>query len=318
MLQHGAAPQPLPVALTGLCSPLLLRDGNAPASYNHHVGWVLAPRAGDGAGGPSLSATLDAASDGGRRRLAVHTPCKEPVAIKRENVRPCLAAPASLYDDVSPAQEAALVARPLLDEATPGACDLVGNLPADAVEQALADVLPAFAVGRVVEKLKVPPVDMRAVSVVGASSSAPEGRYNFKPESTLEPGIDSCWISAEGTAQNGVAREYIDYRLATEDDGEPGLRRVRYVGMRCPMPPAGPLAVKQFHLEALPLKEGASPQRTPTFHMLRLGAQTHVMQWFELPEPMECAALRLCCTKNFLGDELPYAHSIGFWEISFK
>ena len=83
-------------------------------------------------------------------------------------------------------------------------------------------------------------------------------------------------------------------------------------------PPAGPLAVKQFHLEALPLKEGASPQRTPTFHMLRLGAQTHVMQWFELPEPMECAALRLCCTKNFLGDELPYAHSIGFWEISFK
>ena len=320
----------------GFLLTVVFHSLSSSVSYSHRLGYVLVP--------PSVmkqcdcipeSATTEASafpspapedvlallSAQGKRRIAVHTPEHAPVAVRVANVIPApFGGPDSMFDDLSTQQRAECANRTKLPMVTAPPSLLKGNIARNGVETALEELdYPRLVAARIADKLSVPPVTMEEVTVVRWSSMGEENvRYNFHPKSTLEKGDASCWISANGTAMNGISNEFLEYQLAR--DGSP--RRIQYVGMRCPMPPAGPLAVKQFHLEwddDDDDDDDDGSKCSPTFTMLQLAPSTSVMQWFMLTEPpLEASVVRLRCTKNFQGHDVPYANSIGFWEIAFR
>jgi hypothetical protein len=181
-----------------------------------------------------------------------------------------------------------------------------------------------------------------------------------------------AWISAPGTFVGGEGAEWIEYELAggaaavsgttascgaksaqetglAEEGGDcdaalldPRLRRLRTVGVRVPVPPAGPLAAKCFHLEAPMIgvigeqvseyvrgilsehgQSGDGWMRVSDDFTLLLDEpgsnpmyEWAVATWAESLE-MQLDRVRLVFTENFTGAHNPWADSVGLWEVTF-
>ena len=94
-------------------------------------------------------------------------------------------------------------------------------------------------VREVMDLFRIAKPDMAEVAVLSCSSqNSPSHMYSFDPKCTLEPGTNSCWISASSTLESGRFAEWILYSLG------PQRRRVDFVRMMIPMLPAGPLSVR--------------------------------------------------------------------------
>ena len=251
----------------------------------------------------------------------------------------------------------------------PRAYVVIGGHAGDEVEAALlrATGLPQGIVERVARSLEVPRVEHRRVRAAGCSSVAEAGAaYSFGAAETLVPWLDDAsggrreaWISAPGTYHRGEGREWLEYELAGDRGvgGEcgdkhallhPGIRRLRTVSVRIPVPPAGPLAARMFHLEApreeideLLRWEGGSEARgswrlgepglsgderwvraSSDFELLPSERGTNPMyewavaQWSPRLE-LAVSRVRLVFTSNFTGKENPWADAVGVWEVRF-
>lgn len=165
-------------------------------------------------------------------------------------------------------------------------------------------------------RLRVVAVDMGHVLVTGCSSQAePNPFYDFRAASVLEPGIESCWISAPGTAVGGAAREHLDFDLCPAAEGsEPSWRRVSRVSIR--IPESGPLSVRKFHVE-IP-HGGAWVRCSPTLETIANRGRMHPMETFQLPVPLLARRLRLVFTENMYGYADRSADAIGLWEVRFS
>lgn len=134
-------------------------------------------------------------------------------------------------------------------------------------EDAIAKVILAF--------LLVSPAD-EAVSV-----SATSTRGDFPLSSVLDDDDSTWWISAEGSMPNGRGREALIFTF-------PSRRLVRYIGIRIPPLPHGPLSVRRFALE------GDGKAHPITF----LTRDESGTQEFAVVPPLECSELRLLCFTN--------------------
>uniref|UniRef100_A0A7S3Y914 Uncharacterized protein n=1 Tax=Lotharella globosa TaxID=91324 RepID=A0A7S3Y914_9EUKA len=189
---------------------------------------------------------------------------------------------------------------------------------------------PSSITNLVLSYLVVKQAQMGDVKVLGSSSSANPGSfYSFHPRSTIEPGTETCWISREGTCENGIAHEHVMYSFGDVP------RLVSAVAMR--IPSDGPLSVQKFHLEVPNLEnttgtpkvhprlqakggEGARQEgggldtkenlvwkrATPDFQMIRGPSGTHPMQEFLVEPAITCNLLRVVCTKNMQVSNLPH------------
>jgi len=146
------------------------------------------------------------------------------------------------------------------------------------------------------------------VSVDSFSSHAQQSLlndYNFKPESTLEPGEESCWIS--GRHRRDGNPEWITYNLSPDKT----LRRVDYVSMSIPVLPQGPLSVRNFKLEYS--EDCINFKSHPDHNYDTLDCNG--LQEFAVIPPIEASKIKLvCCTNAALDSQL----ALGFWQIHFS
>lgn len=164
-------------------------------------------------------------------------------------------------------------------------------------------------VNRVLDFLRVNVVKMKEVKAVACSSNHGNGTSQSM-HGTLMREEGTWWISAPGTALQGVANEWVEYSLG------PAPRRVDRVSLRIPEMPSGPLSVRKFHLE-VPNPTGSPGDYIPVTTTL-VTLDTDKMQSFALLPPVEAQSLRIVCTENAAGSQYEGFNCIGFLDISFS
>lgn len=101
---------------------------------------------------------------------------------------------------------------------------------------------------------------------------------------------------------------------------------MRFVQMRIPVPPAGPLAVKMFHLEVPDGSAANHYDMSSNYHWKRASADFEMLpskevmnplETFRIDPPVESHVIRLVLTRNMMGHMDPGATSVGFWSIRF-
>ena len=165
---------------------------------------------------------------------------------------------------------------------------------------------------RIVGYLKIPLVLHKQVTAVSCSSVHGAGPHQSM-HGTLIRDHGSWWISGVGpTKSDFVPRskirrqfcEYVQYQLG------PTAVRCDTVSMRIPSLPAGPLSVREFHLE-VPDSIGDYSCVSANFVTL----DTDNVQEFAIVPPIESQFVRVVCTRNAGG---PGCNNIGFFDIGFS
>jgi len=186
----------------------------------------------------------------------------------------------------------------------------------------------AELVSHVLGFLKLRPVDMARVRVVGASSSG-EDDPRCSPAFTLDSAHDTWWISAHNSCPNGHGQEWVEFDLGADDVC------VRLFHLTIPPLPSGPLSVRHLHLQAcsepptpVPPADAAPvpPADAVERNWRRVSADWTTLdaptqQTFALEPPLERTRyVRVVCTTNAAADEewLYAPSSIGFFSCSFS
>lgn len=120
---------------------------------------------------------------------------------------------------------------------------------------------------QVLSFLIVEKVNMSEVSVIGCSSflRPSEGQvYTFRPEASLIDNENDCWMSGDASFHKGLGEEWIEYALSSDCT----FRRITFVSIRIPKLPAGPNAVKTFHLE-VPVTDSTKSDGTSSSTFIR-------------------------------------------------
>ena len=182
----------------------------------------------------------------------------------------------------------------------------------------------------VVPHLIAKKVVMSEVRVTGCSSQlrAEDGHlYTFQPQSVLQDNDEDCWLSELGTIRGGVGEEWLEFSLSGESTGaENSRRRVEIVAMRIPCLPAGPNAVKCFHLE-VPVDQAKGHDEDtfvrasddlvmPTYSMHHAPYPESIQVPFVLFPAIEASRLRVVMTESH---EMQHTTNecIGLWSIIF-
>ncbi|KAJ1460436.1 hypothetical protein M885DRAFT_509416 [Pelagophyceae sp. CCMP2097] len=175
-----------------------------------------------------------------------------------------------------------------------------------------ADLVP-----RVLAFLIVRTVDPAHVKSCGASSCM--GGFSNHANTTKPETEESWWVSAAGSCPNGVGREWVAFDLGD-------ARRIRFVSVRIPPLPSGPLSVRTFHLETCIDGGGVGAWRaaSPEFTTLDTGE----LQEFQVVPAVDARFVRLVCSQNAVAHLLdhrpelrvvvPLPNAIGLFEIGFR
>lgn len=137
-------------------------------------------------------------------------------------------------------------------------------------------------------------VPLSGFMVSGCSSK----RGDFPLTEVMNSDESTWWISATGSMPRGIGREWLQFSF-------PGIRSVRFLGIKIPPLPQGPLSVREFHvlsrrtdLPACQLPDDsddawqlASPPNLQTLDTAR-------MQEFVFDPAIETNKVRLVCTKT--------------------
>lgn len=170
--------------------------------------------------------------------------------------------------------------------------------------------------GHVVDYLVSVPIDSSAVLVSGCSSS----RGDFSLTEALSDNARTWWISGAGTMPRGIGNEWLQFSF-------PCVGCVRFMGIKIPPLPQGPLSVRDFHvlsrrtdMEGLKLADDsedawqlASPLNLQTLDTAR-------MQEFVFEPAIETNKVRLVCTKTAAAGSMSGmfgADCVGLFQVQF-
>ena len=174
-------------------------------------------------------------------------------------------------------------------------------------------------VAHIISFLRVQPVDMLRVRVVGASSTGEGPRCS--PAFALDASQETWWLSAH-TMPAGRGAEWVEFDLGDE----PVV--IQQIHLTIPPLPQGPLSVRHFHLEGCAddpaLPAAARKWRRASHDLTTLDCGS--AQIFALVRPLEHARyVRIVCTCNAAAaDEARAALGfgtappiVGFFSLAF-
>lgn len=240
---------------------LVYLSGLKDRSYNDHVCHVVRPvDVETGRAGVELhrSLWLDIQDVETKRRRDI------PLAVKPENLKLCRR-PSEFPETTSPI---GTLSKPFLQTIL---CDRGWSLPVE-----LFEIVHGY--------IEIKKLIVTDVTVSGCSST----RGDFPIGCVIKDGEEKWWISADGSFVGGEGEEHLEFSFGSKP------RRIRFLGMRIPTLPAGPLSVRNFHLLA---KGGLHSDWVPVTGELETLDRPE-MQEFAIHPPIEATAVRLVCTKN--------------------
>merc|ERR1719440_1919957 len=171
------------------------------------------------------------------------------------------------------------------------------GVQAEAITRLLAESgwgLPTGIAAAVADLLVTVPVDGADVSVSGCSSS----RGDFPLTETLTDNEQTWWISAAGSMPRGVGREWLEFSFTC-------VCCVRFIGIKIPPLPHGPLSVREFHIQkrrvdsaGLNLTDDCESAWDMATRLPLQTLNTARMQEFVFNPAIETNKVRLVCTKT--------------------
>jgi len=184
-----------------------------------------------------------------------------------------------------------------------------GKVDPERVAEILLKPIKTLAIVEcIVKYLLVKSANGQDVINVSASGNAlPSSLYTFAPQSLLEPGTDSCWISQRQIVNTFKEKQpFEDMWVMFEFDN---IVRVQSFSVRIPRLPNGPLSVRTFVLAtSIDGKEFEISPRKYTTH------DTDHIQHFCCDLPMEAKFVKMICLTAADSD----SDSVGLWEVQFN
>lgn len=175
-------------------------------------------------------------------------------------------------------------------------------------------VLPPDLAARVVSFLTVQPVDPNRLTAQCCSSH--DGVHRL--QEAVSDSENTWWLARSGTMPDGKGREYVQFALKPKvpvaealcaplfASSPSTLCRLRYVRIKIPTLPLGPLSVREFHLETFDLYRGWRPI-TPTFCV---NGNHEGWQTFAVPGGgRDVSEVRVVCTSNQMA---PYLEKVDW------
>jgi len=133
-----------------------------------------------------------------------------------------------------------------------------------------------------------------SVRCVGASSS----RGDFALSAVLESDDSKWWISGDSVYRCGKGWEWLEFVVSPDDQP----RRVGGIGVRIPVLPYGPLAVRTFLLHYCKEERKHHPREWHHHpHLFATLDRDEMQQFAILDPPIDATRIRLVCTMSAIG-----------------